>query len=703
MNENFDLRPLLAKIDPASCTYDEWLNVGMALKHEGYPMDVWEAWSAYDAARFKDGECAQKWAGFNGSTTPVTGATITQMAKERGWLPQRTQEDKALDWDSAITDAAPIVDKHYMEAEKEIREPDRWDPIADMLNYMTAVFHRDDIIAVSMRSFEKRDDPGRFVPDVGDFRNTAGYYIDRLKKYRLKAQQKEITISDAISFAMGDHNPQAGAWIRFNPFDGQGVKNANVTDFRFALVESDSMDPGMQEALIRELELPVAALVYSGGKSVHAIVHIDAESMDEYKKRVQNLYQVCKKNGLKVDDADRNPSRLSRLPGVWRKDRKQFLIATNIGKPSYEEWVEWIAGLDDNLPDPEPLSGIWDNLPPLADELIKGVLRKGHKMLLAGPSKAGKSFALIELCIAIAEGKKWLDTFQCMQGSVLYCNLELDRASCLHRFKDVYTALGIAPEHLQNIDIWNLRGQAIPMDKLAPKLIRRAQKKNYTAVVIDPIYKVITGDENSADQMAHFCNQFDKIASELHSAVIYCHHHSKGGQGMKRSVDRSSGSGVFARDPDAILDMIPLVISDSKKTPYDEEADRAAGVRSKPTAFRISGTLREFPAFEPVNVWFQYPIHVPDEAGFLNMAMEEGSLADIQAKGREAGNLVKKAKKESRVTQVDTAYEALSIGDEPVTVKAMAEYFDVSEKTVRGYVLKNGKYQCAEGKIYPKE
>ena len=49
------------------------------------------------------------------------------------------------------------------------------------------------------------------------------------------------------------------------------------------------------------------------------------------------------------------------------------------------------------------------------------------------------------------------------------------------------------------------------MDKLAPKLIRRASKKKYIAVVIDPIYKVITGDENSADQMAHFCNQFDKV------------------------------------------------------------------------------------------------------------------------------------------------------------------------------------------------
>ena len=98
-------------------------------------------------------------------------------------------------------------------------------------------------------------------------------------------------------------------------------------------------------------------------------------------------------------------------------------------------------------------------------------------MLLAGPSKAGKSFALIELCISIAEGKPWLGQFNCAQGKVLYINLELDRASCLHRFRDVYTVLGLAPENLANIDIWNLRGASVPMDKLAPKLIRRAKKK----------------------------------------------------------------------------------------------------------------------------------------------------------------------------------------------------------------------------------
>ena len=67
-----------------------------------------------------------------------------------------------------------------------------------------------------------------------------------------------------------------GAWIRFNPLDGQGVKDLNVTDYRYALVESDDMEIDKQNAIIRELELPVACLVHSGKKSLHAIVRIDA-------------------------------------------------------------------------------------------------------------------------------------------------------------------------------------------------------------------------------------------------------------------------------------------------------------------------------------------------------------------------------------------------------------------------------------------
>lgn len=686
--KKFDVTKLLEYINPITCTYEEWLQVGMALCHEGYPVEVWDSWSQQDLERYNDGECYAKWDSFRGNPTPITGATITQMAKERGWEPkEQAKEDKALAWDDVITDDVIIVDQHYIEDEY-IKEPSAWNPIDEIIQYLEAVFDKSDIIGISMQSMLRKD--GKYSPSsAGVYTKTAGEYIDRLRKYQKTCED----VKDVIGYAMGDYNPAAGAWIRFNPLDGYGIKNDNVTEYRYALVESDNMSTGKQKAIIESLELPVAALVHSGNKSIHAIVHIDASSYEEYRRRVDYLYKVCKKNGLMVDGADRNPSRLSRLPGLLRDGKKQFLIATHIGKESYDEWKEWVEAVNDDLPEPEELSSVWNDMPDLAPSLIDGVLRQGHKLLISGASKAGKSFALIELCIAIAEGKQWLG-FDCAKGRVLYVNLELDRASCLHRFKDVYEALALPPQSINNIDIWNLRGKSLPMDKLAPKLIRRAQKKNYIAIIIDPIYKVITGDENSADQMAHFCNQFDKVCTELHSAVIYCHHHSKGGQGMKRAIDRASGSGVFARDPDAILDMIQLCVDDEKDTEEDS---------LKPTAWRISGTLREFPTFEAVNVWFAYPIHKMDDTGLLAMAAEEGSLADIQAKGRVLGNQAKTAKKESRISKIDEAYEALSFGGkEIVTLEDMAKYFDVTTRTIRTDIVKNGKLEIENGYVRQK-
>lgn len=113
-----------------------------------------------------------------------------------------------------------------------------------------------------------------------------------------------------VGAVMGDPNVNSGAWIRFNPLDGEGVKNTNVVDFRYALVESDNMSIEQQNEIIRELELPVVALSYSGSKSIHAIVKIDAVNYPQYQERVDYLYKIVEKNGLKVDKQNKNPSRL---------------------------------------------------------------------------------------------------------------------------------------------------------------------------------------------------------------------------------------------------------------------------------------------------------------------------------------------------------------------------------------------------------
>ncbi len=311
----------------------------------------------------------------------------------------------------------------------------------------------------------------------------------------------------------------------------------------------------------------------------------------------------------------------------------------------------------------------------LADELIEGVLRKGHKMLLSGPSKAGKSFAQVQLCVAIAEGGKWFG-WQCAQGKVLYVNLEIDEKSARDRFDKVYEAMGIQKQHDNNIDMLNLRGKAVPMDVLAPQLIEATKGKGFSAIILDPIYKVITGDENSAEKMAQFCNCLDTICREVGCSVIYCHHHSKGAQSYKKSMDRASGSGVFARDADAILDMIQL----SDKQLEGKKPNALA------TAWRVTGTLREFAPFKPRNLWFVYPVHLVDETGELDGIAEEGSVEDARSKGRELGNQVQT---ENAMSRKNIARKMIETGVQKfggVNIYDLASKLGTSDRTVRTYV-----------------
>lgn len=734
MQYGYNLLEIIQYLDPAVLTYQEWLAVGMALKDAGYEASVWDEWSRRDAARYHAGECFNKWGGFAGKQAPVTAGTIVHLARMQGWSPPRQGCDIELDWSASIgsKDELVIVDKNWLEG-KEVAEPAVWDPASQLITYLETLFESSENVGYVTRSWNRE---GRHMPTKGCFDRTAGQLIEQLSRCD----------NGDIGSILGDYNQDAGAWIRFNPLDGRGCKNENVTDYRYALVESDSMDIDKQNAIIRELELPVACLVHSGHKSLHAIIRIEARNYEEYRKRVDYLYAVCKKNGLEVDSQNRNPSRLSRMPGVMRGDRRQYLVDINIGRKSWMDWYEWIEGINDDLPEPENMAKVWNSLPELSPPLIDGILRQGHKMLLAGPSKAGKSYALIELCCAIAEGRSWLG-FECAQGRVMYVNLELDRASCLHRFKDVYSALKWEPCNLTNIDIWNLRGKSIPMDKLAPKLIRRASKRDYIAIIIDPIYKIITGDENSADQMAHFCNQFDKVCAELECAVVYCHHHSKGAQGGKRSMDRASGSGVFARDPDALLDMIELDLTDDLIHQEESKAiarmcecnlnkwssgwednisqddlcsgramqdacrrmlpnakyriieDAVEAIRKDMrncTAWRIEGTLREFQRPESIDVWFRYPVHHVDICGCLKDASVEGDTPPW--KRAMSKRTPKESKRADRKQSINVAFEACSINGE-VTVGALAEYTGKSEDTVRRHLKEHGGFWVDGGTV----
>jgi hypothetical protein len=150
-------------------------------------------------------------------------------------------------------------------------------------------------------------------------------------------------------------------------------------------------------------------------------------------------------------------------------------------------------------------------------------------------------------------------------------------------------------------------------------------------------------------------------------------------------MDRASGSGVFARDPDALLDMIQLPVPDALRrqmenrllveacvaaleaswlepTQYctqddlcsaprmldicdkilpeparqamaekvQELRERARGM----TAWRFEGTFREFPPFPPMNFWFDFPVHRADDSGALADVDPDTESAERMQRGQ---------------------------------------------------------------------
>lgn len=183
--------------------------------------------------------------------------------------------------------------------------------------------------------------------------------------------------------------------------------------------------------------------------------------------------------------------------------------------------------------------------------LIEGFLHRNTKAILAGSSKAGKTWLLLDLALAVATGGRFLN-WNATLGRVLFINLEIHRAFFRKRLQDVAKKRGLAA--VDNLEIWSLRGQGVHGEAFLQDVERQVRGKDYALIIIDPIYKLMTGSsENSNMGAGLFCAGIDRLMERSGAAVVYAHHFTKGNQSDKKAMDRMSGSGVFARDADTIV------------------------------------------------------------------------------------------------------------------------------------------------------
>ena len=167
---------LLDHIDPSQLDYQDWVNVGMALKDSGNTCSDWDRWSQRDAGRYHPGECFKKWGSFTGSAHPVTAGTLVTLARDQGWVPERKDAGMELEWDAIIgsKDELKIIDTHWVEA-VDVTEPDNWNPVEHLTKYLEILFEASENVGYVCDSWLKDD---KYLPSKGCYDRTAGGEVD---------------------------------------------------------------------------------------------------------------------------------------------------------------------------------------------------------------------------------------------------------------------------------------------------------------------------------------------------------------------------------------------------------------------------------------------------------------------------------------------------------------------------------------------
>jgi len=551
MTEREKALACLAELSPERAKpHETWLAVGMALHHCGASLQDWERWHP-DNSKNHARTCAQKWASFGRSSgAQYTIATLVKWAKEDNprfkvpqdlppgtpenitWsttLPAVTNETFRSQPSVQIPAAGPEADNHGPDIDLDqlppetIPEPSPDWPSDDLRRYMLALYKPEEICSYVLDAF---NEDGTWKPGSrGIYGRTVADILASVSKH-----------GDKIDQALGAFNPEAGAWCRINPMDGTGVRNDNVTDFRHVLAESDTLPIAKQLAIIKALNLPCSAIVHSGGKSIHAIVRVDAGTDPKlYRERVDFLFQVLDRNGFKVDRQCRNPSRLSRMPGLPRKGQKQYLVSEKAGASDWAAWENFIKADTDPLPNIRSIADF--KLPAKDDpnELLKDrYLCRGGALLMVGPTGIGKSSFVMQAAFRWALGDDFFGIQAAQALKVLIIQAENDDGDIAEIREGVYRGLeGLGQmtdgDQLRIArQVWVVPEDSVTGRDFGERLERYLEKIHPDLVIIDPALAYLGGDALKQADVTLFCrNILNPIIHRHNVGLVLVHHTNK--------------------------------------------------------------------------------------------------------------------------------------------------------------------------------
>jgi hypothetical protein len=177
--------------------------------------------------------------------------------------------------------------------------------------------------------------------------------------------------------------------------------------------------------------------------------------------------------------------------------------------------------------------------------LIGGLWPADAYRVIAAQDKAGKTWMQLDAAVSVASGTKWVDRFQCEQGTVLAYCAEGGARNLIRRLRAIAES--------KNIPFGTLSGN-LRVSEAAPRLIDREALITVRGeclmhapalVIIDPLYLAAMGAKGSdLYSMGETLVGIQSAAQDTGAALILTHHWNKTGEG--RGAQRMTGVGPGA-------------------------------------------------------------------------------------------------------------------------------------------------------------
>jgi RecA-family ATPase len=481
-------------------------SLAIALYH-GFNLSEQEAWALLMAYNLK---CSPPWPERE-LRHKMNDAKTKEHSQPRGWL--LTDDPRDLAPRKAMLSSVTQSGKFKVDL-GNLR------PVPEVERYTTEellknCFKEDEVICITNDAGQ--DEDGRWFPASKGTFQTVGWWLT--KYFGATAEDRELFRD----------KPQ-GAYIRINPIKPEEYsgRDDSVSVFRHLLVEFDTRPKEEQYAIFKQSELPISAIIDSGGKSLHAWVRVEAKDFEEWKVRRQQVFDYLA--DYEPDEMTKNPSRWSRLGGVMRGANEQRIVAFNVGVESWDAWLSYLESSE--VPDEVTIEQLesFDTENDPTTVLGNRWLCQGGSLCVIGQSGIGKSSFLMQMAIMLAVGRPFFGIEVKRPYKCIVMQAENDTGDLAEAFKGVTGSMSLSEDERvllrKNIKFYRETVKVgLEFVKQARKLIVHHKADFFFA---DPLLSFAGGaisDQAYASQFLR--NWITPVLMETNVVWVFLHHTGK--------------------------------------------------------------------------------------------------------------------------------------------------------------------------------